>query len=80
MPFAIWRALAGVAAGVILSKKHGKSEAENAFVSGDWRGFRWCTVEIFSQGIVVPVCDGAYLKNVMKKLGGTEWADLGEFR
>jgi hypothetical protein len=40
----------GVLTGAICCQRAGeKFEAGNAFVSGDGRNSRWCTVEIFSQ-------------------------------
>jgi len=52
--FAVWRALAGVLTGAICrniccQRAREKFAAGNAFVSGDGRSSRWCTVEVSSQ-------------------------------
>jgi hypothetical protein len=47
---AVWRALAGAVAGAIYCQRARKNfKAGNAFVSGDGRSSRWCTVEVSSQ-------------------------------
>jgi hypothetical protein len=61
----------------MLSNSGEKFAAGNAFVSGDWRSSRWCTVEVSSHRLGVQVCDGSYIAFVMKKVNGPAQAKLG---